>query len=273
MKVSKKISLVFIFFIIFIGTVFGTFTVAPMRIEFQVDKNNSGNSSITVNNTGEKPVSVKIYVKDFKREPNGIESERDIGSIPRSCSNWISVSPKTMDLEPGERKNVKITIIVPENVEGSYWSMIYVEQTSKPIPKKREGLGYSFEVGVKARWAIRVIENIPGVYEKSAEITNVTVSDLEKDTLFILNTQIENFGKTIIKCNGWIEIRDEFGETIDKIEMNNFTVYPDGKRIIKTDIPTILKPGEYSALVVIDYEAEFLIAGEVFFEIPEKKSE
>ncbi len=269
MKRKLYFIIAFTFFLFTSSNVLASFTVAPLRFEFQIEKGKLGSGLLIVRNNGEKAVSVKIFVKDFQRRPDGSEAELNAGTISRSCSGWMTISPKLLTIEPGGRQDVRMNISVPQNAQGTYWTMIYVEQTSKPILRKAAGQGYSFQVNVIPRWGIHVIETIPGTEVKNGAITNVVVSCLQNKRLLNAEVEFTNTGNTILKCDGRIEIRDEFGKTVNTVQFKRFSVYPNGKRIVKTEIPLALKPGEYSALAVIDYAGESLVAGEAFFEIPE----
>jgi len=246
-----------------------SFTVAPMRLEFQIERGQSGTGSLLIRNVSEKPLSVKLYIKDFMYKPDGSEAELDPGSVSRSCSDWLSISPKFMELEPDERRNVRVSLAIPEDADGTYWAMIYVEQSSKPTPRETHGGGYTFQVNVYPRWAVRIIESVPGTEEKDGQITDLTIVRENETQPFTAIVEFENTCNSKLRCKGWIEIRDETGETIKRIEFKDFSIYPESKRINKVEIPENLKPGEYSVLAVIDYEGEYLVAGEAFFEITE----
>lgn len=244
-----------------------SFTVTPMRIEFQIEQGQSGTSSLLIRNVSEKPLSVKLYLKDFVFRPDGSEAELDPGSVSRSCSDWLAISPSVMELEPDEHKNARVSLTIPEDAAGTYWVMLYVEQSSKPTPREAQGGGYSFEINVYPRWAIRIFESVPGTEEKEGQISDLTVTRESEEQPLTAFVEFENTCNSELRCKGWIEIRDESGETVEKIEFEDFSVYPESKRINKAEIPKSLKPGEYSVLAVVDYGGEFLVAGDAFFEI------
>ena len=66
-----------------------------------------------------------------------------------------------------------------------------------------------------------------------------------------------------------MEIRDEMGEPIESFPLKSFTSLPGNEQILVTTRSVELEAGEYSALVVIDFNGDYLVAGETFFEIPE----
>jgi len=267
MKAVSSLCLVILTIILGAIDVQANFTVAPMRIEFQIERGRTGTSSILIRNVSEKPLSVKLFIKDFMYRPDGSEIELEPGSVSRSCSDWMVISPTFMELQPNEHRNARVTLTIPEDSEGTYWAMIYVEQSSKPTPRGAQGRGYSFQVNVYPRWAIRILESVPGTEEKDGQITGLTVTQESEEQPLTAFVEFENTCNSKLLCTGWIEIRDENGETIKKIEFKEFSVYPESKRINKAEIPKNLNPGEYSVLAVVDYEGEYLVAGEAFFEI------
>lgn len=269
MKAVSSLSLAVLITLFGVLDIQASFTVAPMRFEFQIERGETGTGSLLIRNVSEKPLSVKLYIKDFMYRPDGSEAELDPGSVSRSCSDWISISPKFMELEPNGSRNARISLNVPEDADGTYWAMIYVEQSSKPTPKEAQGSGYTFQINVYPRWAVRILESVPETEEKGGQITDVTITRESETKPLTAIVEFENTCNSKLRCKGWLEIRDESGETIEKIEFKDFSVYPESKRINEAEIPVTLKPGEYSVLAVIDYEGEYLVAGEAFFEITE----
>ena len=266
---KSKLTLIILILIVLSLTkkVEASFTVAPMRFEFQIEEDQSSTGSMIIRNNSEDTLAVKIYIKDYLRRSDGSESELEPGTISRSCSQWLSISPMNIELEPGETKEARISMSVPLDAEGTYWSMVYVEQFSKPTPRGGEINGYSFNINVYPRWGIRILESVSGTEKIEGQIANLLINNEDESKQMVAEIGFENTGNVILKCEGYLDIRDVTGETIEKIEFENFSTYPENTRIIKTEIPQTLKPGEYSALAVIDYGGDYLVAGEAFFEI------
>jgi len=94
---------------------------------------------------------------------------------------------------------------------------------------------------------------------------------LQKNIL--IRSKILNTGNLILKCQGTIEIRDEMGEAHLVLPMKKFTSLAEDERVVFAKSAVDLQPGEYSAVVVIDFEGDYLVAGETFFEISDDKKQ
>ena len=70
-----------------------------------------------------------------------------------------------------------------------------------------------------------------------------------------------------LKCSGTVEIRNDMGHTVTSFDLPLFNCFPDDKRVVKAIHPLSASPGEYSALVVVDFKGDYLVAGEAFFDI------
>ncbi len=268
-KTACRVFMVF-FILSWAAGVQAGFSVAPLRFEFELEKGREGTASIRVSNNGEKPVSVKIYQKDFRVDPMNHEIILSPGENERGCATWISISPSSIDLGPRERKNVRITLDVPEDARGSYWAFVFVEQLSKPTPIITSKKGYDIKIHVKPRWGVRIHENVPGTEEKKGRITDISLTPQAEETPLKIAVEFENTGNTRLHCNGRIEIRDAKGSEVERVQIGSkgrFSVYPDGKRLVDGTLSKRLPVGDYIALAIVDYDGEELVAGELEFEV------
>lgn len=250
-----------------------SWSVIPMSFNFNPAPGDTITKVLTVRNSGNIEEELIIYIKDIQYDENGNGKELESGNIDRGMAKWVDIFPEKLTVKGGENKQVRFTLIVPEEIEpGSYWANMYAESVSNPtLMSKSEVKGRVVSIFSNMRYQINLNTTIKGDYVKSGEITNVKVISNDNDTTLVVNTTFENSGNIILRCNGTVEIRDEMGETVETISLGSFKTYPECIRIIKSIIPKTLKPGEYSALAVIDFGGEFLVAGETFFEISEEE--
>ena len=270
MKKSAYWTITAIFFLLWACPVEAGFSVAPLRFEFELEKGRTGTASIRVSNNGEKPVSVKVYQNDFRVDLVNQDIILAPGKCKRGCAEWMSISPLNLDLGPKESKNVRITLTVPEDAKGTYWAIVFVEQSSKPTPIRKLKGGYSFQVNVKPRWLVRIHENIPGTADKKGRITDISLSPQAEKNPLKIAVEFENTGNTLLRCNGRVEIRDAEGNDVETVQIGSkgrFSVYPDGKRLVSGSLSGKLSPGDYIALAIVDYGGEELVAGELEFEV------
>lgn len=276
MRKNKLFFIIVIFIICFTNysyAAIGGVKIYPIRINFKSKSGESETAIINVINQREKSVTMEIENQDFCRDSLGNLINVDEGTLKRGCSKFLTISPRKFNLEPNEEATVRITIDMPDGSNGTYWTQLIFNEVSKQQSiKKDQGGGRIIQVFLDYRWEVSIFQTVPGSQIIDGEITVVQINLSEK---LQPNIELEfiNTGNIILmNCNGYIEIRDELGNTVEELNINKFNVYPDGKRIIKTEIPQTLKPGEYSALAVIDFGGDHLVAGEAFFEISSDSS-
>ena len=172
-----------------------------------------------------------------------------------------------MELKPDESKSVRFNLSVPPGKTGTFWAMIFVEQTNKPTIKTEQKGRQQFNILSFQRVGVRIYQEVPDSKKGEGKITQVTVERNKKDDSIKVNLKIENNGDVLLRCKGNVEIRNERGETVDTVNMDEFNCYPRASRIVPAFSKVKLKPGQYTALAVIDYGAEYLVAGETLFKV------
>lgn len=249
-----------------------SFSVSPLTLEMQSTPESSETTGLVIRNAGDQLLSVEIKAFDFQMQPNGQEVELELGSNPRGCAQWLHISPSGLvDIGPGERQDVRVTINVPGEVEGTYWAKVAVIQASKPKPVRETHGDTTMQVFIKQRWEVRVHQSITGTGKLEGDIVNMLVDKFELEEPSTLALHFENTGNTLLHCVGKVEIRNEEGEKVKTLPLGhggNFAVYPGSTRIISAPLPEDLDTGHYIALGIVDFGGESLVAGELEFDQP-----
>lgn len=250
-------------------TTAGDFGIAPLRLEFATPPGKLGTQALQVHNGSDRPVTITLSVKDFVRLPNGQDLELDPGTSERGCSEWLIVSPRVVHLAPHERQQVRVSMNVPEAAEGTYWAFIFAEQTSDIQPRQANHEDFSMQVTVKPRWCIRVHQTVPETLKPAGRIVHMARELGADEQAGVMTVAFENTGNNLLRCQGYVEIRDGRGETVRSVQLDGngiFSVYPGATRKVAA-LQEPLPPGDYMALAIVDYGAEALIAGELAFKV------
>ena len=245
------------------------FTVTPMHLHFNAKAGEKGDLYVKVTNQGDKPVTIRGHLKDYRVDREGKPHELEAGTVERSCSKWLLVSPALFTLGAKEEKRVRATLELPEGVNGTYWAYLFFEQVSKPEPRIQKKGAATFSLFVKQRWQINIKETVPETAEKRGQISDMNLV-LHDNNGPEINVEFTNTGNVILSCRGQVQIRGGDGKTVDSFQLakgGDFMVYPGGTRILKTIALDKLPPAEYIALAIIDYGGEELVAGELEFEV------
>jgi len=246
-----------------LSVVYSNWTVAPMSLSYYLEENTTGTDALWVKNPTKDTLVVKVTLQDYIKE-NGQDQMRPPRTIERSCASWLFIHPEVIEVLPFQNKNIRIDMTVPKDAYGDYWTMLFVEELSKPKVNTAQYGKMSLSVHTKYRWGVRIKQHVPGSLKRSGKVTSM--SHLTDSTEKKVELRFYNDSKLIhSRCTGWIEIRDEDGETITKIDIEEFTIYPDDEKIFTVNIINQLDKGEYSAVGVVDYGGDHLVGGEIIF--------
>ena len=115
-----------------INTSAAIIVVGELTHEKVVQTGASYSGEIVIENPGSESQEVKIYQTDYSFYSDGSVIYGNPGEIPRSNANWITFSPKRINIEAGGTTKVQYTVNVPdiETFTGTYWSIFMVEEIS-----------------------------------------------------------------------------------------------------------------------------------------------
>jgi hypothetical protein len=267
----RKRFLIFPIFTLLSSFLYGQdWQVSPMLYQLTISRGDTISRFINVNNESDKIKNFMIYKKEWHYTEDGKEPELEPGMLPRGCANWISIAPQRFSVDPKSSRSVRYTIIVPKDLDqpGSYWTALYVEPADAPaFISKMSGQGATFEIAFQIRAKIQIYLTLDGAIRKEGEITNIDVVFDSIENNVIVQSTFVNSGNMWLKCSGTVEIRNDMGHTVASFDLPLFNCFPDDKRVVKATHPLSASPGEYSALVVVDFKGDYLVAGEAFFDI------
>jgi len=245
--------------------------VTPMYFNLTANKGDRISRSFTIFNASDEPQSYRVISKDWIFTKEGNDKELEPGSFSRGCAEWLSGTPQNFSLQPKGSKQVRFTVEVPQaHLPGTYWSAFFIEPADKPdLGSSASGEGRTYNIYVKVRAKVSILITLPGQQRKDGKVTNLEVEVGPLKENIKVTATFNNTGNLYMRCKGTVEIRDYQGETIESFPLKSFASLPETESIIVTDHPMKFNDGEYSALVIIDFDGDFLIAGEAFFDVTE----
>jgi len=240
--------------------------VAPTDLQLAPGETYSG--YVTATNSGEEEVRLRAYLGDWRTVPGGTEYFAP-GKFPRGAASWMKLSPSQLTVPPGGSERIYYEIAVPEDdeLEGSYWAMIFVEDASAQpqAPPERDDRP-QMSVRTVLRYGVQVFVTIPGTEIREAVFTGTNLSSAENG--FDLSAAIENRGNIHLRPTAWLEVRNAAGETVYSAEHMRLTVLPGCAREYRFELRKLtLPPGKYFALVIADYGAPTLVAAQAELEV------
>jgi len=244
------------------------FTVEPLPLIIEIPSGAYRIASVQLRNLESYTLQLNTSIFDFWVNNDGENKLLKSGSMSRSCSSWIDITPETFLIGSRSTKNVKITIKVPENKKGEYYSTILFSTK-------------------KSREELPVLVRIPDTIVKKGVITDFTIAgeseeekeeennEKDKSGNMKFTVVFKNAGNAHIVPEGKIEIIDKNQEKpVNEIVIpKGSMILPDGLRTIEIPYSHSLTKGIYTAKAYFSYDNNKSVTAEKTFSIEEKEEE
>ncbi len=161
-------------------TVSASVSVNPSRVEGKMPRGKTYENKFTIKN----PDKTKAVV-------NVEWSDRTIDPLKK---DWLKLSTDTLEIEPGETKDLTYEITIPDNSSGEYNA--WVSFTGRPVASIM-GAGVALRVSIPIYVAVSGTEQYDYTI-RSVKVTNADTTELKFD--------LKNTGNVHIRPTGMLEI-------------------------------------------------------------------
>lgn len=237
------------------------FEVAPVKMEFVVNPDESQTKILSIRNHANFKTSFTISFADFVIDKNGSKQAMNKNSTKTSCAEWITPEKTFFDINPNEQVQVKITMHPPADDFTTRWALMYIqtvkEQTSFDIDKSSIGAGIS----LSGRISVEVYRKPKIPIKPNLKIKNLReiIEPNSKGRIFIAD--VVNLGSNIANCKITFIASDL--NTAEEIEFKpiHLASYPGFTREVKFTLPETIPPGRYSFVALLDFGKTTTIKG------------
>ncbi|GAA4433796.1 hypothetical protein GCM10023091_07800 [Ravibacter arvi] len=201
---------------------------------------------IRLKNDGKGPARILIYRQDLVAEcGKSLDYVNDSGGA-YSLSRWLNTNVDEKTLSAGEEYEVIYTVKIPrdEVANGSYWQVLMVEGAE---PVKEETI-QGVSVNSKVRYAIQLVVNVGGFESPAIAFENVDVKKGDKPSLAVT---LKNSGKYTAVVRVILELYDEQGGKVKKLESTGRRVYPSFCNSFVIDLDGI-PAGKFAGVLIAD---------------------
>jgi hypothetical protein len=208
---------------------------------------------------GTASASAHATVLDHRLGPDGPVSQPPAENTPFSAASWITVTPPSLELQPGATETVRYRVQVPADaVPGDYNAEILVETDP---PGTRSG--------------IRLVVNVPG--EPNRQTTLVSFAARPEPMHFLsydistplpvydggpiqFQAQAENDGNFITSVTGTVEMIDQFGRGVSQVELSPDQILPGDVGAFSATWPNPPRFGYFAARLRLEADGSPLEA-------------
>jgi len=226
--------------------------VSPTQLSFTANPGSSQTRQLYVRNKAKVEQSFVFTLSDWLMDEDGKITYFDPGTTGRSCSEWITVSPSLITLQPNESANVNVTILVPNDDASTKWSVVFVESAVERTGAKAIDKQVNMGVQISTRIAVSVFQSPTSntFYKGTIEGLTEKVDDENNRTY---ETTVVNLGDKILNCKVYFTVSnlataEEFTST--PIE---FPLLPETNKKIEYTLDKKLPKGKYSVAAILDY--------------------
>jgi hypothetical protein len=228
-------------------------TVMPsiMHVDLSTDPSEY---DLTYINTTNYAVGLTLSAQDFSEFNNTYQidylSAKDAANYKYSLSSWISFENKNFDLNPGEKKTIRVYIDKTRITKGGHYASLLAE-----IGQPNGGQNSNLKAVLASLLFVRAATGQE--IEDGKIITFEPSRDwLDFPTSFIVRFQ--NNGNVYVVPYGLVQIYDPLGNLVAKTIFNNSSLdaLPESIRRYDTSIEAyqkVLLPGFYTAKVNLHF--------------------
>jgi hypothetical protein len=235
----------------------------------QVAPGQAYNGTIQVTNTGNQVASISISLNDFALSEEGafITLDPEIVS-DHSLSPYISYSPESITLAPGESQEVHYFFTLPMDAVGPHWATLIVKpETSTESSTQPEEDGIALIIHYEFSFAAVIIQRPLNLGELAGQVVELDASKSTTEDgreVFTVQSVFENLCENIVECQARFEVRDQTGEAILNCELSpDRLVFPGTRRAFSYTFEDVaMPPGNYLVLCIVDFGGEHLVGAQ-----------
>lgn len=227
--------------------------VTPSRIFFNSPAGQIATERIKISNTDSAQLILNANLKDWHRDSLGNKTYADAGSLPTSNANWMRIDPVQLILQPGESKEVAVSIQVPGKAKPVTNSMLFLTQVNEGKPIKGiDKSGRKVNILIKVEIGIQLYNTLPGLGKKDLEFTSLQERRAHPDSTRSLAATIQNKGEVATDASLRVELTNKISGENTKIPALALSMLPGASQVVFITIPARLQRGTYQASVILD---------------------
>jgi hypothetical protein len=251
--------------------------VSPSTLRFNAGPGTTKVQKLTITNDTKKTYKFKLTFSDFD-----MDNEGNVKTLPPNqygkygLSRFVSATPSFVELKPGEKKKIDVTVKIPEDelLNKAMWCILMVDEAEEKkfiTPPKAGDNQMSMGVIPIFGFGVYIYNNPPNVKVNKVEITNFVYNkSVSHGTEFKhVIIKAKNTGDGIGFCSSYVELTNLGTGEQKRLLVKKFTILPSQERDFDYILPADLKPGRYSIAGVLDFGSkEEVEAAEMEITIP-----
>ncbi len=225
------------------------FQVSPAKLYF----NQKGATEQTLRLHVVNPMDTRLVLKascaDWRRDSTGTKEFFPAGALPTSCCSLIQVTPSVIELAPGEKRDILVTMVADpqRKSKGILNGMLMLTQTNEQEVARLKGASQFI---IRAEIGVHLYLLPDESTQPDIAITNVDV--LQRGKGYQVKVQVHNNGGTLLESHLRLEYLNLKTMQELKTEAVPVNTMPKDLFNVTADIPSTLAAGKYLIVAVLD---------------------
>ncbi len=200
-----------------------------------------------------------VYVGDWDRDEMGGNRFYPPGTLPCSLAAWLSVSPASFVLGPGESREVRGTLHVPVDAPaGTYWGIVFVHGEPRPVDHGGTTVMVARRIGVKVYATV-------GRMLPQGEIRGLRFGGLNPLWLVVDYANLGLVNQPQVQPE--ILIYDARGDLLARLALPAVGCLPGAVRWILAETDLRPEPGTYLVVARVDPGGEEIVAAQAYLRV------
>lgn len=185
--------------------------------------------SFIVRNELAEAERITLYLGDWDRDETSENRFYPPGTLARTVAPWLSISPTSALLGPGETREISGTVQIPSPVDpGTYWAIVFVQGEPRLVPYQGVMVTVTKRIGIKIYVTVEPAQ---------AQGTLRAVEPKGLNPLWVL-VKFQNTGtRNLREVQGKLRILDVRGQELASFPLGPFPCLPGAERWVR-GIPT-----------------------------------
>lgn len=193
-------------------------TVSPVHLELAAPAGDQRSERITVRNDGNRPFEASVEVLPLDR-----------ATVERSAVAWLNVSPRRVQLDPGQDETVGVSVAVPDDQPaGGYYATVAFS-VGGAAPEGQTSVGISGRIVVAVMLLVGTADELTRepVIERLAPF-------IEADGQIGVRAVIHNTGNSHAWLAGDVTVRTAERASAGELTFSHKSILPDEHRLLTT---------------------------------------
>ena len=219
---------------------------SPASLEMTLERGKTAAQTILLFNQGKDPVTVTGYAWDWWHEPGNPRKFAPPGTLPHSAAKWISFVPEKVTVTPGKGANVTVVVSTPAAASAGNYAVAWFEAVPDEQPNAKE-------LRVGARLGVLIMTEVRGATKPSISIDELTITPPTASRPLKAEVKLTNSGDVHLFPKGTLVLMDRKRKLIGHVGFEKQRLLPGEDRSVALKYGGELKPGDYDAILTVDY--------------------